>query len=352
MSQMNIYTTIIESLEHGSGGILATVIRRQGPAPREVGTKMFVGRDGKTFGTIGGGRAEAEVRSEALRIMNGEQTMVLSLYTESQRTGNLDLACGGDLEVLLEPVMEKHLDLYGKIEEFRKNRKRGVVVTKFRDGLLAKALIGSDWSTMGDTLGLTAFQLPHDIFYQKKPLFMEDILVEPIRLTFPLYLFGAGHVSQNVSKVANVAEFEVTVIDDREEFANRNNFPDAALIIVGDFRESFNCLDFTGNEYVVIVTRSHELDAAVLEQALQKPVRYMGMIGSRRKVEAIFNNMRKKGFEEKDIEKIHAPIGISIDAETPGEIAVSIVAQLITARNAAHAIPLQGGGRDGEIGSL
>ena len=352
MGQMNIYSTIIESLEHGSGGVLATVIRRKGPAPREVGTKMFVGRDGKAFGTIGGGRAEAEVRSEALRIMNGGETKVLSLYTESQRTGIVDLACGGDLEVLLEPVMGKHLDLYRKIEESRKNRKRGAVVTRFRDGLLAKALISSDWSTMGDALGLTAFQLPRDIFYQKKPLFVEDILVEPVRLTFPLYLFGAGHVSQNVSKVAKVAGFEVTVMDDREEYANRENFPDADLIVVGDFDESFNCLDFTGNEYVVIVTRSHELDAVVLEQALRRSARYIGMIGSKRKVEAIFNIMRRKGFEEKDIESIHAPIGIPIDAETPGEIAVSIVAQLITARNAAHDIPLQGGGRDGEIGSL
>ena len=99
---------------------------------------------------------------------------------------------------------------------------------------------------------------------------MEEILIEPVRMTFPLYLFGAGHVSQNVSKVANVAEFEVTVIDDREEFANRSNFPDAALIIVGDFHESFNCLDFTGNEYVVIVTRSHELDAVVLRSGPSK----------------------------------------------------------------------------------
>jgi len=279
------------------------------------------------------------------------KALVISSYTESQRAGNMDATCGGDLEILLEPVTEKHLDLYRKVGEFIKNRKRGAMVTKFRDGLLTKTLVASDWSTLGDALGLTAFQLPQDIFYQKKPLVMEGILIEPIRLTYPLYLFGAGHVSQNVAKVAKVAEFEVTVVDDREEFAKRDNFPDADLILVGDFQESLDCLEFTGNEYIVIVTRSHELDAAVLEQALRRPARYVGMIGSRRKVEAILDAMRKKGFGDEEIERIHSPIGIQIDAETPGEIAVSIVAQLITVRNAGHdAAPR--GGRDGKIGSL
>jgi len=351
VSKMSIYSTIIESLEHGTGGVLATVIRKRGPAPREIGTKMFVDKDGKAFGTIGGGRAEAEVRTEALRIMESGRAVIVSSFTESQRAGNMDAACGGDLEVLLEPVIERHLDLYRRIEEFMKDRKRGAIVTGFREGLLTKTLVASDWRTLGDTLGLTAFQIPHDIFYRKKPLVLEHILVEPIRLTFPLYLFGAGHVAQKLAKVAKVAEFEVTVVDDREEFANRDNFPDADLIMLGNFKESFDCLDFTGNEYIVIVTRSHELDAAVLEQALRRPARYVGMIGSKRKVGAILNAMRAKGFEEKDVERIHAPIGVPIDAETPGEIAVSIVAQLITVRNAGHDAPSQGG-RNGEIGAL
>jgi len=343
---MNIYSRIVESLEQGTGGVLATVIRKKGPAPREVGTKMFVGRDGNTFGTIGGGRAEAEVRGEAPRIAESGRALVISSFTESQRAGNMDTTCGGDLEILLEPVMQRHLDLHRKVGEFMRDRRRGVMVTKFRDGLLAKTLVAGDWSTLGDALGLTAFQLPQDIFHQKKPLVMEDILIEPIRLTYPLYLFGAGHVSQNVARVAKVAEFEVTVVDDREEFAKRDNFPDADLIMVGDFRESFDCLEFTGNEYVVILTRSHELDAAVLEQALGRPARYVGMIGSKRKVEAILDAMRENGFTDGDIERVHAPIGIPIDAETPGEIAVSIVAQLISVRNAAHDAALQGG-RDG-----
>ena len=177
-------------------------------------------------------------------------------------------------------------------------------------------------------------------------------MIEPIKLTFPsLPVRRRARIAEYVAKVAKVAEFEVTVVDDREEFANRDNFPDADLIIVGDFHESFDCLEFAGEEYIVIVTRSHELDAAVLEHALRRPARYVGMIGSARKVEAIVTAMRKKGFGDEDIKRIRAPIGVPIDAETPGEIAVSIVAQLITVRNGAHDRAPQGG-RNGEIGSL
>ena len=345
---MDIYSMIVEYLENGGSGVLATIIRRKGPAPREVGTKMFVGEDGKSFGTIGGGCVEAEVYREALGIMNEYRTKVLSVYTETQQTENRDLARGGDLEVLLEPVTERHLSVYREIEALRKERKRAVIVTVFRDGLLTKTLVESDWTTFGDALDLEAVRLPQNVFHEKRPLVMDGILIDPIRITFPLYLFGAGHVSQNVSKIAKIAEFEVTVIDDREELANIERFPDADLIIVGDIHDTFNCLEFTGNEYVVIVTRSHEQDAEVLHEALQKPARYVGMIGSRRKVETILRQMREKGFSEESLKRIHTPIGIPIDAETPEEIAVSIVAELVAVRNSAHAVSSQGGTTDAE----
>jgi xanthine dehydrogenase accessory factor len=338
---MNIYDTIIEYLENARNGVLATVIGRKGPAPREVGTKMFVGKDGKTFGTIGGGRVEAEAYREALQMINEDRTRVLSIYTETQTTENTDFMCGGDLEVLLEPVTARHLNVYREIEDFMKNRKRGIVVTVFRHGLLAKTLVESNRNALGDALDLEALRLPQNIFHEKRPVLMDGILIDPIRITFPLYLFGAGHVSRNVSRIAKIAEFEVTVIDDREEFANSERFPDADLIIVGVLHETVNCLDFTGNEYIVIATRSHEQDAAVLEGVLKRPARYVGMIGSRRKAAAILNDMRKKGFDEKDLERIHTPIGIPIDAETPEEIGVSIVAELIAERNAKHTITLQ-----------
>ncbi|MBA4418875.1 MAG: hypothetical protein C0392_13360 [Syntrophus sp. (in: bacteria)] len=329
---MDIYGIITVYLESGKNGVLATVVKTTGSTPRGVGTKMFVGEDGKTFGTIGGGRVEAEAHKEALALLDKGGIKILSLYTETQRTEKRDMSCGGDLEILLEPVTARHLDVYREIERFRKNREKGFVITRFRDNILSKTLINTDLRDVGDRQGPEIVQLFEDFIHEKKPTVKDGILIDPLRVIFPLYLFGAGHVSQSVARVAKIVDFEVTVIDDREEFANRERFPDADIIIVWDFHETLSCLEFTGNEFVVIVTRSHESDAAVLRWAVRQSARYIGMIGSTMKVKTILGHMREDGFDEKILEKIHAPIGISIDAETPQEIAISIVAELIRVR--------------------
>jgi xanthine dehydrogenase accessory factor len=164
-------------------------------------------------------------------------------------------------------------------------------------------------------------------------LLINDVFVDPIRVAFPFYLFGAGHVSQSLAKFAKAVDFHITIIDDRKEFANSERFPDADAIIVSNIHDAFYCLDFTGNEYVVILTRSHEYDAAVLEETLKKSVKYVGMIGSKRKVKIILDSLRQKGIDTALIEKVHAPIGLPIDAETPQEIAISIVAELVKVKN-------------------
>ncbi len=335
---MNIYAVINEYLQTGRRGMLATVIKREGPAPRDVGTKMFVGEEGTIFGTVGGGYGEAEVYNEALFLMNNDQTKVLRLLTETQKAEAGDAGCGGNLHVLLEPVTARYIDLYREIESAEKDRKKGIVITGFHDGVLSKTFVDKNMNCVGDALADEAILLRDSLFHEKKAVLIGEVLVDPLRITFPLYLFGAGHVSGYVSMIARIAEFDVTVIDDREEFANRERFPDADLIIGGNIHDTFECLEFTGNEYVVIVTRSHETDAAVLYEALQKPARYIGMIGSTRKVKAILGQMRGKGLNEENLKRVHAPIGIPIEAETPQEIAVSIVAELIAARNSPHPV--------------
>jgi xanthine dehydrogenase accessory factor len=333
---MNLYEFICEYLKAGKGGILATVIKRTGSAPRDVGTKMFVGEDGKTCGTVGGGRLESESYTKAAQIMNKGLTKTFEVRMDASSVKEKDMLCGGNVEVLLEPVTAKHLDLYRQIEHCIQSRERGVVVTKFSGSSFAKSLIGKDLAVIGDAVDSKTVTLCKDYFLEKKPIVEDGLLVDPLRLSFPLYLFGAGHVSQALSKIAKIADFHVTVIDDRAEFANRERFPDANTIIVADFHDAFNCLDFTGNEYVVILTRGHEHDAAVLGESMKKPTKYLGMIGSKRKIKIIFDHLRESGLNDNAIARIHAPIGISINAETPEEIAVSIAAELITVRNAVQ----------------
>jgi xanthine dehydrogenase accessory factor len=152
-----------------------------------------------------------------------------------------------------------------------------------------------------------------------------------------LYIFGAGHVSQYISRVAHMTDFDVIVIDDRADYCNEARFPEAKETIVEAFDDVFEHLPFRGGEYVVIVTRGHKHDALVLGHVLKEPTRYVGMIGSARKTKMVLNHLRAEGIEESLLARVYAPIGLDIGAETPQEIGVSIVAELIKVRHEPEA---------------
>jgi xanthine dehydrogenase accessory factor len=159
-----------------------------------------------------------------------------------------------------------------------------------------------------------------------------DILVEPILAQPTLYIFGAGHVSFPISKIAKMVGFKVVVVDDRTEFANANRFPEADEIFAADFSEVFAKLEINRSSYIVIVTRGHQSDEKVLEWAVKTEACYLGMIGSKTKNETIFSHLQSKGVPKGLLESVHAPIGLDIHAETPEEIAVSIMAEIIKVR--------------------
>ncbi|MDI9559835.1 MAG: XdhC family protein [Pseudomonadota bacterium] len=329
---MGIYEVIERYLSENRVGILATVIYRAGSAPRDVGAKMFVGEDGKIYGTVGGGRLESDARSEALRIMGKPQTDILHIRMDGKEVAADGMLCGGDVDILLEPVSERYRDLYKAIGNFEKKGKKGLIVTKLLRHHFSKTFIDIDLKCIGDELPEGEIISLGRHFDDKKPLISEGVVIEPLQVSTVLYIFGAGHISQYISKIAKLVDFYVVVIDDRTEFANRERFPEADEIIVKDFKDIFNNIRFTGAEFVTIVTRGHAYDADVLRETLQRKVRYVGMIGSKRKVKIILEYMKKCGFDEGAIESVHAPIGLSINAETPQEIAVSIVAELIKIR--------------------
>ncbi len=329
---MDIYEIIEQYLKEGKRGILATVIYRAGSAPRDVGAKMLVGEDGKIYGTIGGGRLEADACSEAKCMMNKGEPRIMNVRMDSSAVADDGMLCGGNVDVLLEPVLQKYAGVYKKIGEMLQEDARGIVVTKFGSGVFTKTLIDEDAAITGDILPEKEVEELGNYLSEKRPYISDGIVVEPLRSPSVLYIFGAGHVSQFLARIAEIVDFHVVIIDDREEFANRERFPDADEIIVDDFHAVFDRLSFTGKEYVTIVTRGHQYDAYVLEEALRRRTKYVGMIGSRRKVKIVLDHMRKIGFDEETVAGVHAPIGLSIHAETPQEIAVSIVAELIAVR--------------------
>jgi len=298
---------------------------------------MVISEDKKTYGTIGGGKLEAEITDEAVKSLGSAKVKLYHVRMDAKTVEDEGMLCGGNVDVLLEPILVKHRDVYEGIQECERKGIRGFIVTKFSETILHKSLIDKDGKIWGDHLEQEEIANLRDFWNERQVrIIRNDTLVEPLTVSSYLYIFGAGHVSQFLSKVAKLVDFNVTVIDDREEFANRERFPEADSIIVEDFNRVFETLDLKMNSYIVIVTRGHSHDALVLEHSIMKPTRYVGMIGSQRKVRLVLEHLKKKGVRKEILESVHAPIGIDINSETPQEIAISIVAELIKVRGFRH----------------
>jgi xanthine dehydrogenase accessory factor len=179
-----------------------------------------------------------------------------------------------------------------------------------------------------------SFNLGHDASYENGLICggQLDIYVEPVLPQPKLLLFGGGHISKSICRVATLAGFGVTVIDDRESYANPARFPDAEATLSGEYEELFPTVKVTGESYVVIVTRGHRDDLRILRWAVTTPARYLAMVGSKRKVISTVKELEKEGIERSQFDKLHAPMGLNIGAITPEEIAISVVAEMIAVR--------------------
>jgi len=253
------------------------------------------------------------------------------------------------------------MDIYEEIVKLRQQGRRGAVATivNVRGSIpsfeTAKMLVRDD-GTIAGTIGggcveAEIWQAAREVMESEKPRTLTfnlnqdpkydtglvcggtlDIFVEPVLPPAALYIFGAGHVSVSLYKVAKGAGFDVTVVDDREAYANRERFPEAKEIIAEDFDRAMARLAPNESAYLVIVTRGHRDDMRVLRWAVQTSARYIGMIGSKRKTITIFQELTKEGLAANLFERVHAPVGLDIGAITPEEIAVAITAELIAAR--------------------
>lgn len=163
-----------------------------------------------------------------------------------------------------------------------------------------------------------------------------DIFFEPILARETLYLFGAGHISQSTAAIGKGLGFRITVVDPRPEYNNRDRFPDADSLIVDDYNSAFAKLAVDENSYIVIYTPEHVLDEQCLDFAAGTKAKYVGMIGSRKKVKEVKERLLQKGVPSPQLDRVHAPIGLEIGAETPEEIAISILAEIIKVRREAE----------------
>lgn len=256
------------------------------------------------------------------------------------------------------------MDLYEEIVELRRQGRRAALATiiNVRGSIpsfnTAKMLVRDDGSILGTIGGgcveADVWQAAREAMEQEKPRTLTfnlnqnpkydtglvcggtlEVYVEPILPIPQLYIFGAGHVANNVYKVARLAGFDITVVDDREAYANRERFPEAREVISEDFELALKKVEPTESSYIVIVTRGHRDDMRVLRWAVQTPARYIGMIGSKRKVLTTYKELENQGLSPELFDRVKAPVGLEIGAVTPEEIAVAIVAEMIAFRRHA-----------------
>ncbi len=350
----DIYAKIVELLKKNRFSVLATMIRQTGAAPRHAGTKFLIMEDGSFVGTIGGGLLEAQVLEGAKKVLKTHAPLRLNFILKGKDVEKTDMICGGDAEVFLEPILPEnphYLDIFKKAMDVNRRGGAGVVATivsadQWQTGPIPKMFMDPDGERIGALSGIKEAEdalrgelqqvltrgepnviICHDDEGNELELFVEPLASEPI-----LYVFGGGHVSLQIVPLAAKVGFKVVVVDDRAEFADPDNFPEAWKVHQYSFEGVLDKFPVDESSYFVIVTRGHIHDKTVLTQALRSPARYIGMIGSRRKRNMIYDALLKQGFTKADIGRVHAPIGLDIGAETPEEIAVSIVAELIKIR--------------------
>ncbi len=347
----DIYSEIAKALEKKEKVALATLITRVGSAPRAVGAKYLIKGEGSSVGSIGGGCVEAEVWQEAQKVMEKEEGKILHFELTSEQLAEGGLICGGNIDIFLEPLKGEFLNIYQGAARISKKGGSAILATLISvDGAFlkeegSKVLLKTSGEKIGFLFG--GVELEKGILKESEVLLKEkkpkvlvlssenkkmEILLEPVCSEPTVYIFGAGHVSEQLASLAKKVHFKVVVIDDREMFANRNRFPEADEVIVSEFERCFDQLNIDDSSYIVIVTRGHLYDGFVLEQALKTNACYIGMIGSKKKIWTLYKNLMEKGITKETLDHVHAPIGIDINSETPEEIAVSIVAELIKVR--------------------
>ncbi len=352
MEEIEYLTEIIcQQLERSIPLMLVSLVSQVGSTPRHGITKMVVTPNKKNYGTVGGSLLEGTVIREAQDALFSAKSKTLFFELSGKDATSPVMICGGRAELLLDyiSVSKENLDFF---RYWRDAFKRGdqfyfltqIKGTEDNTEVVGRSILYSDGRLIGNAAltrkDIQTIQAEPPNISNTAVISLEAtrVIIDSIRKLKTLYCFGAGHVAVPTAHMAALVGFRVVIIDDRAEFANPERFPEASQIkVIGDFNRALEGLDVDADSFIVIITRGHQYDRAVLEQALKTEAGYIGMISSRRKREAIYEALMNKGVTGEQLTRVHSPIGIDIAAETPAEIGVSIVAELISERDKQRA---------------
>ncbi len=293
---------------------------------------------------------EAGIIKESIELFAGSANLVIKRFELDEGDTDQGMICGGAVDVLIERIGPQDLSLFSQSIDVRDEGGdctllRGVDPTKGNvhrvvvAGTTHEGFQRSPFDELCEVHGVPMERFHPSLQRAHREGSVErvsglngELIIQPIVGTQPLVIFGGGHVGRALSKIAALTGFSVTVVDDREEYAQSNRFPEAARTISNGWRTAFDGVKDSAATSIVIVTRGHQSDGEVLRQAVATRARYIGMIGSKKKVAATFTRLLNDGTPLSVLKRIQAPIGLDIGAVTAEEIAASILAELIRAR--------------------
>lgn len=360
------------------------LVETRGSTPQKAGAEMLVFDDGSQVGTLGGGCVEAEVKRQALQLLDAGQTEVLSFQLDDSYGWDDGLICGGRMRLIVDPIRPGDDVTYYR--ELADLARRGVGATQAvalndagesgdstnnnssvdaeeaaaekRGGFYPSSDswgTGDRWlfDSSGRCIAFKPARAKHPVVsnlssvvvpaavtdalqpvkQRPRPYVRNGIAYLPMLRRCRLVIVGAGHVGQMVARYASDADFDVWVVDDREEFCNTDRFPQAQRLIVAPIDTALSGLETDTDTFLLIVTRGHNHDEEALYHLAEKSCGYLGLIGSRRKIKLIFQDLLAERVPVDALRRVHAPIGLEIGSQTVPEIAISIVAELISVRN-------------------
>lgn len=336
---------LVASVESGRPVAFCRLVETRGSTPQKAGAAMLVYPTGQQSGTLGGGCVEAEVKRKALGVLEaGHGGEVLKFQLDSDYGWDDGLICGGRMLVHVEPLVARLPDYFYKLHRLLaagEGCTEAIVFDADKSGLPAPAgylfdssgEVGATFGQAGgDGVATIARQL-RPLAERPRPYAQQGVSYLPVLPRCRLVIVGGGHVGLALANLAADLEFDVCVVDDRSEYVSRERFPRAQRLVHGEMGRALDSLPIDGNTYCVIVTRGHNHDELALERLIGRGARYLGMIGSRRKIRLIFDDLEAAGVSRELLEQVYAPIGLEIGSQTVPEIAVSILAELIAHRN-------------------
>ena len=323
----NMLKTIQARLTAGEDLVLVTVIASSGATPRGAGARMLVGKEGRLCGTIGGGAVEYRSEQIAAKVLEEKTSLGQDFTLTKDDVQNLGMICGGACNVFFHylPAGDGHtLDLAEKAEaEFQKGRDLWLLTDVSGNGEMGLYTPeGGFWGISCDEGKLS-----------RHPERIGDIFAEQINASGRVYIFGGGHVAQELVPVLAHVGFRCVVMDDRAEFTKPELFPGAEEVLCGDLRSIGDYMTIGSEDYVCVMTRGHAYDTVVQAQVLKCRPTYCGVIGSAFKAAGVRKTLKEEyGLLDEELDLVTTPIGLNIKGETPAEIAISIAAQMILHR--------------------